>query len=151
MTDYSIEQVISHRDPMILISGLSDYNDTTAQCWVDIDEKSAFFNEQLNGVPSYVGIEYMAQTVAAYAGANALDHQQEVKIGFLLGARKMTTHARSFACGARLTVDVEELYREESGLSVFGCRISQNDQTLAEAKVNVFQPSQPKEFIKEQE
>ncbi|MGB1197797.1 MAG: 3-hydroxylacyl-ACP dehydratase [Thalassotalea sp.] len=151
MTNYSIEQVISHRDPMILISGLNHYDDIRACCWVDINEHSPFYNSALNGVPSYVGIEYMAQTVAAYAGANALDHQQTVKIGFLLGARKMTTKVRSFTKGTRLTVNVEELYREESGLSVFGCSISANDEIVAEAKVNVFQPSEPKEFIEEQE
>lgn len=151
MTNYSVKEVVSHRDPMILISGLSYYDEITARCWVDIDEQSPFFNKQLNGVPSYVGIEYMAQTVAAYAGANALDRQQEVQIGFLLGARKMTTQERVFSCGARLIIDVEELYREESGLSVFGCSITHNDKVLVEAKVNVFQPLSSKKFIEEQE
>ncbi|XQW84892.1 3-hydroxylacyl-ACP dehydratase [Thalassotalea piscium] len=151
MTNYSVKDVIPHRDPMILISGLSYYDDRRACCWVDINEESPFYDHQIKGVPSYVGIEYMAQSVAAYAGANALDQQHEIRIGFLLGARKMTIQERSFSCGTRLIVDVEELYREESGLSVFGCTISHLDRVVVEAKVNVFQPSKPQEFIKEQE
>jgi predicted hotdog family 3-hydroxylacyl-ACP dehydratase len=50
---------------------------------------SAYFDRQLNGVPNYVGIEYMAQSIAALAGVEArLDHEG-IRVGFLLGTRKL--------------------------------------------------------------
>jgi len=147
--NYSLEQLISHRAPMILISGLQQYDKERAQGWVDISVDSPFYSQALGGVPSYIGIEYMAQTIAAFAGANALDNNQEVKIGFLLGSRKYQTTQSVFCLDTRLEVLVEQLYQEPSGLSVFECQIKQNDQIIAQAKVNTFQPDDVSAIIEE--
>ena len=42
-----------------------------------------------------------------------------------------------------------KLYQEESGLSVFECQIHSDETCLAEAKINVFQPQDPMQFIRE--
>ncbi|MBU2892011.1 3-hydroxylacyl-ACP dehydratase [Colwellia sp. D2M02] len=149
MHSYDIEQLIVHRDPMILISGLADYDQTTAHCWVDISETSPFYQKDIAGVPSYIGIEYMAQAIAAYAGAKALDNNSTIQVGFLLGSRKFLTHQASFSCDSKLDIFIEELYIEPSGLSVFNCTIKHGDNLLAEAKVNTFQPEDASQFIKE--
>ncbi|MDK2598502.1 hotdog family protein [Pseudoalteromonas obscura] len=145
---YGIEQLIAHRDPMILITELTAYDDNHAQGTVCVTAESPFMSEK--GVPSYVGIEYMAQMVAAYAGAKALDNGGTIDIGFLLGSRKYKTHTPYFKAAQNLVVSVEELHKEESGLGVFDCKIKYNDELLAEAKVNVFQPDDPQGFIKGQ-
>ncbi|KZN48627.1 3-hydroxylacyl-ACP dehydratase [Pseudoalteromonas luteoviolacea] len=145
---YGIEQLIAHRDPMILISELTEYDTSQATGVVRITADSPFISEK--GVPSYVGIEYMAQMVAAYAGAKALDNGGTIDIGFLLGSRKYKTHIPYFKPAQNLVVSVEELHKEESGLGVFDCKIKYNDELLAEAKVNVFQPDDPQGFIKGQ-
>lgn len=149
MHNYSLEQLISHREPMILISGLQQYNDEHAHGWVDISTDSPFYNQVLGGVPSYIGIEYMAQTIAAFAGANALDNNQQVKIGFLLGSRKYQTEQSVFSQGMRLDIFVEQLYQEPSGLSVFDCQIKHNEKIIAQAKVNTFQPDGALAIIEE--
>ncbi|WP_199609009.1 ApeP family dehydratase [Flocculibacter collagenilyticus] len=151
MNQYNIEQVISHREPMILIDGMASYTQKSAECWVAICPESPFYQSSLSGVPSYIGIEYMAQAIAAYAGANALDNNEHVKIGFLLGTRKFETHTSIFKLHQKLVIKVEELYQEESGLSVFECTIEQEQTLLASAKINVFQPESPEKFIKEQQ
>ncbi|WP_448549452.1 ApeP family dehydratase [Thalassotalea fusca] len=149
MHNYSLEQLISHREPMVLISGLQAYDSEQAHGWVDISADSPFYNQELGGVPSYIGIEYMAQTIAAFAGANALDNNQEVKIGFLLGSRKFQTEQSVFCQGTRLDIFVEQLYQEPSGLSVFDCKITHNNKIIAQAKVNTFQPDDASAIIEE--
>lgn len=150
MNNYAIEQLIAHRPPMILISRMVTHNDTQAVCEVDISESSPFFQKNINGVASYIGIEYMAQTIAALAGAKALEQDKSVDIGFLLGSRKYQTEQTSFNCGTTYQVSVEELYKEDSGLSVFECKICDQEQIIATAKVNAFQPENPEIFLKEQ-
>lgn len=149
MNNYSIEQVLAHEAPMILIDSLNHYSEESACCAVTITEHSPFYNPTLGGVPSYIGVEYMAQSIAAYAGALANDCEQEIKIGFLIGSRKYQTYHSVFKHNATLAIKVQKLYQEESGLSVFDCQIWAQDTLLSEAKINVFQPENPLQFIRE--
>lgn len=150
MNKYPIEDVLPHRAPMILIDSLELYDNDSCICQVTITKASPFYDDKLAGVPSYIGSEYMAQAIAAFAGANALDNKNKVTIGFLLGSRKYKTFKPAFLLNTRLTIKVKELYQEESGLSVFECEI--NDQTpslIAQANINVFQPDDAEAFINE--
>ena len=149
MTNYPIEQVVPHDAPMILIDSLLTHSEDEAQCGVTITEQSPFFSPAFNGVPSYIGVEYMAQSIAAYAGALANDENKPVKIGFLIGTRKYQTYQPCFKNGSKLTIEVKKLYQEESGLSVFECQIVACETLLCQAKINVFQPENPLEFIRE--
>jgi predicted hotdog family 3-hydroxylacyl-ACP dehydratase len=151
MTQYSIEAVLPHADPMILLSRLVSYDQDSAVCEVDITAESAFYNEQTQTVASYIGTEYMAQSIAAYAGALALDDNAAVKIGFLIGSRKYKTFLPEFKLGQTLSVSIKKLFQEETGLSVFECNIADGESLLAEAKINVFQPEDPVQFLKEQQ
>ncbi len=148
MNNYSLDSILAHTRPMILLDDIDFYDDTRCICRVIITTASAFYNTDQTGVASYIGSEYMAQTIAAYAGANALDNQESIQIGFLLGSRSYKTTQEFFKLGQLIFIEVEELYREESGLSVFGCVIkNEQKQVLAEAKVNVFQPEDAKKFL----
>jgi len=149
MNNYKIEHVVPHSAPMILLNRLNGYTDESGCCEVDISPDSPFYDESLRGVASYIGCEYMAQAIAAYAGALAKDRGDAVQIGFLIGTRKYKTYAPVFNNGSTLTVSVARLYQEESGLSVFECQIHDAETLLAEAKINVFQPQDPMQFIRE--
>lgn len=64
--------LLPHRDPMILLSTAVDYGDDFATAVVHISEASPFFDAELGGVPSWVGMEYMAQTIGIWAGHQRL-------------------------------------------------------------------------------
>lgn len=151
MKNYAIEALIAHREPMILISRLIDFDETHATCEVDITKDSAFYQPDSNGVQSYIGIEYMAQAIAAFAGVKALEQGKPVDIGFLLGSRKYQCYQTYFKLNETYQISIEELYKETSGLSVFECEISLGERVIAQAKVNAFQPENPREFLKEQQ
>ncbi len=139
---YAIEQVLPHAHPMILLSRFIEAGIDYAVCEVDISPLCAFYQSELQAVPAYVGIEYMAQTIAAYAGANALQQGAKVQVGFLLGCRKYSPELSHFTQGAVLRVKATKVVMDESGLSVFDCQISMDGQTLVTANLNVFQPPQ---------
>ncbi len=155
MTQYSIESVLPHAHPMILIDQLETYDEMSATCSLTITAESNFYNVTTQAVPSYVGIEYMAQSIAAYANANEKDQGREVSIGFLVSSRKFRVYTPSYTLGSQLVVNVEQLYKEDSGLCAFDCKINlikeeQQNILLAEAKINIFQPNDPEAFLAEQ-
>ena len=150
MTEFTIEQVLPHEHPMILLDQLTSFSENSASCCCTITEQSLFFDTILNGVPSYVGIEYMAQSIAAYANANELSQSRSVEIGFLVSSRKYKCEFSVFKQGLVLTINVEKIYKDESGLSAFDCNIFTDGQQIASARINVFQPENPKQFLAEQ-
>ena len=103
-------------------------------------------------VGAWVGIEYMAQAVAAHAGYCAQLRGEAVKVGFLLGSRRYQSAVPGFAVGAVLKVAVQRALQGENGLGAFDCRIEQAreggiDALLASALVTVFQPANVDEFL----
>ncbi|MEH8017133.1 hotdog family protein [Rheinheimera muenzenbergensis] len=140
ITGYPIEQVLPHAQPMILLDEFIEAGAEHAVCKVNISADSAFFDAASRSVPAYVGIEYMAQTVAAYAGAHKLAAGDSVRLGFLLGCRKYQPQVPAFAEGAELSISATKVVMDESGLSVFDCQIAQRGEVLVNAKLNVFEP-----------
>lgn len=138
-----IEDLILHRDTMLLIDGLLDQTETHATAELRIDEGSTFFRKG-KGVPAYVGLEYMAQTVAAFDGAKQLKSAAEPSIGFLLGTRRYRSDLDYFRPGDHLLVDVEMIF-SDGAMASFECSIRVNGTTAVTATLNVYRPG-PGEF-----
>ena len=149
ITGYPIAQVLPHKQPMILLDEFIEAGAEHAVCKVNISADSAFFDSSSRTVPAYVGIEYMAQTVAAYAGAHKLAAGDSVRLGFLLGCRKYQPVVQAFAEGAELSVSASKVVMDESGLSVFDCKILQHGEVLVSAKLNVFEPEDYRVWLTE--
>ena len=135
--------------PIILIDSIVSHQSDSLITQTQISPQSAYFDETLQGVPNYVGIEYMAQSIAALAGVEALLQGQPIKVGFLLGSRKLQMHQQLFTLGQTYRTHVTRLYQEESGLAVFDCQIFHQDRLMAQANVNVFQPADSQAYVNE--
>ena len=147
---YDIEQVIKHRKPMRLVDELISFDEDSACVLVKINEESEFYQAERRGVPSYIGIEYMAQCIAAQAGANELACGGDIRLGFLLGTRKYKPNCAFFTCGETLQVTATLLMADAAGLSVFDCKIvakNQQEIILAQAKINVYQPDNAADYV----
>src|SRR5262249_12046712 len=99
---YSIEQLLPLAPPMILLDAVESYDEASVIARVSITPRSLFVRD--GGVPSYIGLEYMAQACGAFAGAVALDHQRAVRVGLLLGTRNYRMARPFFGVGQRLAV-----------------------------------------------
>jgi predicted hotdog family 3-hydroxylacyl-ACP dehydratase len=133
---YAVAEVVPHAGRMLLIDEILDYSSNSLTACVTIRESSLFLTD--NVVPAWVGIEYMAQTIAAWAGVQARLRGEPVKVGYLLGSRHYQASQPAFTLGDTLTIVVNKQYHEGE-LAVFDCRIS-GAQVSVSATLNVFQP-----------
>jgi len=136
-TRYPLSKILIHKDTMLLIDEVIAFSENSLSAKLTITPESEFLNDD-NLVPSWIGIEYMAQTIAAWAGITHINQKDQLKKGYLLGSRKYTSHVSHFSLGNVLTICVKKVY-EGNDLGVFDCTIS-NDKLLAEASLNVYQP-----------
>lgn len=134
---YDITEILYHAPPMILIDEVEAYSEMEVSSVVEITADSPFLEK--GTVPAYVGIEYMAQSIAAYSGIKARNADEEVKIGYLVSTRTMTLSCPSFAIGDRLKVKVALVY-DETPMAVFDGTIHRAEELVAKARLNVYQP-----------
>ena len=149
LSQLPVAEVVPHKDPMILIDTLISYVPDTLVTQTHITPSSPYFEDTINAVPNYVGIEYMAQSVAALAGVEAKSRGDIIRVGFLLGSRKLKMHIPHYQLGESYQTHVTRLYQEESGLAVFDCKVFHHETLVAEANVNVFQPQDTQTYISE--
>jgi predicted hotdog family 3-hydroxylacyl-ACP dehydratase len=146
MTYPAIACLVPHEGKMILLDRVLAADADALCAEVTIGPDSQFYDGL--GVGSWVGIEYMAQAIAAHAGY--LDHLrgEPVKIGFLLGARRYQCSVPLFADGALLRVHIAQVIRGDNGLAAFDCRIEDAaGAVLANATITVFVPDNVNEFL----
>ncbi len=148
MTLPDIGQLVPHAGAMVLLDCVVSVDADNLCAAVAITDRSMFCRTQ--GVGSWVGIEYMAQAIAAHAGWLARQKGEPVHIGFLLGSRRYECNAPVFAQGTLLHVHVQLEIKDENGLGAYICRIedaARPGQVLAQGTITVFQPENIDEFM----
>ena len=142
-----IHSLVPHSGAMSLLGRLLAAEGETLAAEVTIADGSMFCAD--GAVGAWVGVEYMAQAVAAHAGYCASLRGEPVRVGFLLGARRYACNVASFPVGSVLHIHVRRALQGENGLGAFDCRIedSRDGAELATATITVFQPDNVEEFL----
>ena len=149
MTMPDIRRLVPHSSRMVLLDRViaADAEELTAE--VTIRDDHPFLDG--DGVGAWVGIELMAQTVAAFAGHEAWRDGRPPKVGFLLGTRLYACSAPSFPTGTTLQITARrELHGENGGLGSFTCSIA-GPGIDATATLAVFQPDSTEGFLMSQD
>ncbi len=144
---YPITDIVPHAGKMCLLDRAIDGDAESLSCEVTIRQDGLFFNH--GGVDGWVGIEYMAQAVAAWAGWRARLRGEIPKIGFLLGSRRYDCSRPRFNLGETYRVDVHRQFQADNGLGQFDCSIQLDGQTVASATLTVFEPENAGDFLME--
>jgi predicted hotdog family 3-hydroxylacyl-ACP dehydratase len=131
-----VAELIPHSGKMVLLDRIIECDDNSLSAELVVRDDGLLGNDKT--VPAWVGIEYMAQAVAAYAGVMARRAGEPVKLGFLLGTRRYNSNVAEFKVGSTIKVRVEKIIQDDR-LGVFDCRI-QGDGVLVTANLNVYQP-----------
>ena len=140
-----IRSLVPHAGPMVLLDRVVSADADNLLAEVRIRSDSLFCNA--DGVGVWVGIEYMAQAIAAWAGCIARSRGEPVKLGFLLGTRRYECSRPIFVIGSLLQVHVRRVFQDESGLGSFECYIDDEQGRVATATVTVFQPRNVNDFL----
>lgn len=136
-TDLPMADILPHKDPMILVDKVMDFQDDFIHVTLSIRPGIPFYNQ--GKVPSYIALEYMAQAVAAWNGLILKKYNQPPRIGFLLGTRKLTLDRTSFKEGELLNIYGRSKY-SDGEMASFECWIDIEGKQVALASLNVFQP-----------
>lgn len=138
MIDYTnIADLIPHTGQMIFLDRVISFDPSSLSAELVVRDDCLLGDSKT--VPSWTGIEYMAQAIAAYAGIQSKQAGEPIKLGFLLGTRRYLTNISCFNVGTRLTITVTKIIQDDK-LSVFDCKIYGEDIEIS-ANLNVFQPS----------
>lgn len=137
-----LEELMPHRKPMILIDRMISASETGGACQVRVTSESKFC--ALDGVPAYVGLEYMAQAVAAFRGFRSRNQDLPVLVGYLLGTPEFSSQCKTFSVGQTLRIEVEHVWGEDE-FGRFQCAIKDatTGALLQTAGLSVFQPAAP--------
>jgi predicted hotdog family 3-hydroxylacyl-ACP dehydratase len=134
-----VTELVPHGRAMTVIDVLESYDPQRSIAIASVRADSVFLEG--NGVPAWAGIEYMAQTVAAHAGAEARLRGARPAVGFLVGTRAYRSDVAEFPLGSRLTITVQPLW-SDGGFAVFDCAIGVGDvAAVATAVINAYVPS----------
>ena len=129
---------VPHRGALSLLDTVEHCDDMGVVARVRVPAEGLFSGA--DGVPAWVGIEYMAQAVAAWSGARARAGGGSPKIGYLLGSRRYEAAVAAFEAGATLQVFAQCELMAENGLGMFDCRIECDGRVLANGRLSVFEP-----------
>jgi predicted hotdog family 3-hydroxylacyl-ACP dehydratase len=142
-----IDELVPHADTMSLLDGLNAVGDDHVEAALTV-RADGLFDDGNGQVPAWLGMEYMAQTVAAWAGFHGRRAGNGIKIGFLLGTRQFRSSIAQLSVGTALTVRARKLLQDDHGMAAFECRIDGIDGATGRAieqtaSLNVFQPDDP--------
>src|SRR5262245_21367394 len=138
-----VADLLPHRAPMVLLDAVLEHAARRTVCVATIDEGDALFCEE-GVVPAWVGLEHMAQCIAAHAGLLARAAGDRPPVGLLIGSRQVTFHATGFTPGQRLIVSADHVWGE-TALASFACAMhdSRSGALLVEGTLNVFVSKDP--------
>ncbi|MCX9157650.1 hypothetical protein OPU71_16100 [Niveibacterium sp. 24ML] len=141
-----IESLVPHRGRMLLVDRVVSHERDAVVCELAVRDDPLFCRS--GRVGAWLGIEYMAQTVAALIGLRARESGEPVKIGLLLGARRYTAHVPDFAPGDCLRVEASQVFQGDNGLAAFDARVLRDGNLVAEATLSAYQPADVDAFLK---
>lgn len=136
---WPIERLLPHAAPMLLLDEVLGYDEDSVVVAVTIRPDNPFATP--SGVPAHVGMEMMAQACGAWVGTHRLANDEVVRLGYLLGTRQFEATRDWFSLNERLEIFARLVFQDQ-GMGVFECRISSCGEVLAEANLNLYQPSE---------
>ncbi|MDK2124913.1 hotdog family protein [Parachitinimonas caeni] len=142
---YPIADIVPHAGKMSLLDRALEGDDASLLAEVTIRPDSLFFDGA--GVGAWVGIEYMAQAIAAWAGWQSRQQGEAPKVGFLLGTRRYECNRAHFLLGETLQIEVHRQFQADNGLSQFECAICIQGEPVANAALTAFRPDNVEQFL----
>jgi len=133
-----IAALVPQTGPMCLLDRVLEHAPSHTVCAVD-PGRSGLLAAADGSVPAWVGLEYMAQCIAAHGGLIARRQGLPPRPGLFLGSRRVRFGAEAFAAGRELRVRARH-HHGERGLVAFDCEIQEaaGGPPLVSARLNVY-------------
>lgn len=145
--NWPLAELLPHAGDMILLDDIEHWDEDSIVALARVSGDRLFVQED-GSWPVWLGIELMAQAVAAYAGLRAKSSGEQVQLGFLLGTRKFDCNVVAFPADTLLRIMARRSLEDDNGMGVFECSM-QADNIDVRARLNVYRPRQVEDFIQE--
>ena len=133
MNDFPpIAELLPHRDRAVLLDAVLEDTADTIRVRTRIGADHPYLVPD-RGVPVWVGIELMAQAIAAHAGLSARRDHRPPKKGMLLGSRRFEAKTPYFKLGDELEVRAAREFGDDGGIAACACAILCGGETLVTA------------------
>ena len=121
---------------MALIDELAEVNVDWARCRAVVRADNPFL--VVGRLPAWILVEYMAQSVAVFAGYARASGGGEYRHGLLLGCRNLWLADVALEVGSRLEIEVNEVARYEQ-LGSFNGKVTWGDTDAAKGTISVYE------------
>jgi len=135
-----IRELIPHQGPMVLLDEMVDWEPGRARCRIQIRPSMRFVSDGV--VDTIVSLEYMGQAVAASCGYAAFRGGNDIRVGMIIGCRRMDIEVPKLEVGDELTVDVREVRAQEE-ISVYECEVRRGPESVASAQLTLYHAEKP--------
>jgi len=147
MNTWPLAELLPHAADMILIDRIDSCDDEQIHTCATV-RPGGQFNRADGSLPAWMGLELMAQSVAAFVGYHARSQGRPVEMGFLLGTRRFECNVAQFPAGSELHIHALRSIEDESGMGVFECHLRAQG-IHASARLNVYRPPQAASYLAE--
>ena len=142
-----IEQVaplLPHSGDMVLLDRISDFGEDFLIAETEIRADNILIKQ--GKLATFAGIEIMAQGVAAWSGCLATLADEPVRLGYLLGTRKLHIHTQEIPVGSKLQIKIKMSIQDSTGFGVFDSQLIDltSGKIILEGALNVFSPKDSK-------
>ena len=133
-----IAALLPHSGPMCLLDAVIEHARDRTRCTVD-PARSGLFAAGDGRIPAWLGLEYMAQCIAAHGGLAARANNEPPRPGLMLGSRRIAFAVEWFDPREPLLVTASH-HRGETGLVAFDCdvRLTPDHEPMVTGRVNVY-------------
>lgn len=134
--NYPLGELVDHRGPMAFIDELMAVDGDQGRCRALVRAGNPFLLD--DRLPAWALVEYMAQSVAVFAGYARACKGDEHRHGLLLGCRNLHLADVALMIGSQLDIEVAEIASYEQ-LGSFSARVSCNGVEAARGTLSVYE------------
>jgi predicted hotdog family 3-hydroxylacyl-ACP dehydratase len=144
--------LLPHKGKMFLISRVLEYdiNARSLRSEYDVSKACLFYDPGLDGVPSYMCFEFMAQAVSTLSGITGIILHKPPAMGFILSVSGLEIKLPLFKPGDVIQVEVNGQQAMDT-VSTFQCVAKVGDSEAVKATLMVMDIENPEEFIRGEE
>jgi predicted hotdog family 3-hydroxylacyl-ACP dehydratase len=146
---YRVEELVPHRGAMSLLESIDDYGADWLRASLTSRPSGMFAAAQ--GIPGWVGIEYMAQAAAAFAGIEQAQRGERASIGLLIGSRYYRSMLEIIPFDTRLVVEARLALRDADDFAAYECSLSAHGRRIAECTLKAYRPRDIRPFLPDRE
>jgi predicted hotdog family 3-hydroxylacyl-ACP dehydratase len=136
------EALLPHGGDMRLVDELVSHGEGEAHVRVRLTDSHPFLDEDRQ-VPAWLGLEMMAQAVAAWSGERGRAAGEPPRMGYLLACRSFDAEVPGFAVPATLDIHMHELMRQDNGFGSYSGEIQLDGRPVARGKLSVMESEAP--------